>query len=148
MAHPRTHGPILERPHRLALTGALTGVGIALIAALAWPRAERVRGHAYAVPSGDDRVVVEVLNASGRDGLARRVARQLRTHGLDVVNFGNESAAESTRVLLRRGAPGLAEQVRGALGQGTVVVAPDTLRRVDVTVVLGSDFLMQADLRP
>jgi calcineurin-like phosphoesterase len=126
----------------------VTGVSIALVAALAWPRAERVRGHAYAVPSGEDRVVVEVLNASGRDGLARRVARQLRSRGLDVVNFGNESPSDSTRVLLRRGAPEAAEQVRGALGQGTVVVAPDTLRRVDVTVVLGADYLVQAELRP
>ncbi len=118
------------------------------VAVAAWPRAERVRGPAYAVPSGDRRVVVEVLNASGRDGLARRVTRELRRRGLDVVGFGNWPGTDSTQVLLRRGETGAAEQVRGALGQGVVRSEPDTLRRVDVTVVLGADFRMQAELRP
>ncbi len=115
---------------------------------VAWPRPEMVRGHPYAIPSGEDRVVVEVLNASGRDGLARRVTRELRSRGLDVVSFGNEPATDSTLVILRRGDGGAADAVRGALGQGVVRAEPDTLRRVDVTVVLGADFRMEAELRP
>ncbi len=107
-----------------------------------------MRGHAYAVPSGDDRVEVEVLNASGRDGLARRVTRVLRSRGLDVVSFGNEPGADSTLVILRRGDGRAADAVQGALGQGAVRVELDTLRRVDVTVVLGADFRMEAELRP
>ena len=114
----------------------------------AWPRPEKVRGHAYAIPSGDDRLLVEVLNGSGRDGLARRVTRELRRRGLDVVNFGNGAGAESTAVVLRRGDASAAERVRGALGQGRVRTEPDSLRRVDVTVVLGADFQLLADFRP
>jgi calcineurin-like phosphoesterase len=118
------------------------------VALAAWPRPEKVRGHAYAIPSGDDRVVVEVLNASGRDGLARRVTRELRSRGLDVVSFGNEPGTDSTLVILRRGDGGAADAVRGALGQGIVRAELDSLRRVDVTVVLGTDFRMEAELRP
>jgi hypothetical protein len=110
---------------------------LSAVALAAWPRPEKVRGHAYAIPSGADRVVVEVLNASGRDGLARRVTRELRSRGLDVVSFGNQPGIDSTLVLLRR-----------ALGQGIVRTELDTLRRVDVTVVLGTDFRMEAELRP
>lgn len=119
-----------------------------MVTLVAWPRAEKLPGHAYAVPPGADRVVVEVLNGSGRDGLARRVTRELRSRGLDVVNFGNEAAADSTLVVLRRGDEAAAAQVRGALGQGAIRVEPDTLRRVDVTVILGADYRQQAELRP
>lgn len=119
-----------------------------MVAVAAWPRPERVRGHAYAIPSGEERVVVEVLNASGRDGLARRVTRELRSRGLDVVTFGNEPGADSTLVILRRGDGAAAQAVRGALGQGVIREELDTLRRVDVTVVLGADFRMEAELRP
>ena len=41
-----------------------------------------------------------------------------------------------------------AEQVRGALGQGSVREMPDTLRRVDVTVVVGADYVPDQELRP
>jgi hypothetical protein len=65
----------------------------------------------------------------------------LRRRGIDVVYFGNaEDAVDSTRVIVRRGDPERGRQVRQALGAGRVVVEPDTLRRVDVSVVLGEDF--------
>ena len=84
---------------------------------------------------------MEVLNGSRRAGVARAATRMLRRRGLDVVFYGNaEAATESTRVIVRRGDPGNGRQVRQALGSGRVVVEPDTLRRVDVSVVLGLDF--------
>jgi thiamine biosynthesis protein ThiC len=65
----------------------------------------------------------------------------LRRRGLDVVFYGNaEVAIESTRVIARRGDSIAAREVRQAIGAGRVVVEPDTLRRVDVSVILGSDF--------
>jgi hypothetical protein len=65
----------------------------------------------------------------------------LRRRGLDVVFYGNaDAAAESTRVIVRRGDPGVGRDVRQAVGIGRVVVEPDTLRRVDVTVILGPEF--------
>jgi hypothetical protein len=84
---------------------------------------------------------VEVLNGSRKEGAARAATRLLRRRGLDVVFFGNADAAvESTRVIVRRGDSAPGRQVRQALGAGNIVVQPDTLRRVDVSVILGSDF--------
>jgi len=68
------------------------------------------------------RVTVEVLNASGRSGLARSGVRVLRQAGIDVVSFGNAPAAvgtlDSTRIVVRRPAAGVGvgDQVRRALG--------------------------------
>ncbi|HEX2220543.1 MAG TPA: LytR C-terminal domain-containing protein [Gemmatimonadales bacterium] len=99
------------------------------------------RVHAYPIPSPERRVTVEVLNGSRRAGAARAATRMLRRRGLDVVFYGNaESPVESTRVIVRRGDPGRARDVRQALGAGQVVLEPDTLRRVDVSVILGPDF--------
>ena len=97
--------------------------------------------HAYEIPSAKHRIVVEVLNATARPGLARIATRTLRRQGLDVVFFGNTDGTrvDSTRVIVRRGARGAGERVAGALGQGTVSVQPDTLRWVDVSVILGND---------
>jgi hypothetical protein len=65
----------------------------------------------------------------------------LRRRGLDVVFYGNaEAAVESTRVIVRRGDSTAAREVRQAIGAGRVVMEADTLRRVDVSVILGPDF--------
>jgi LytR cell envelope-related transcriptional attenuator len=86
-------------------------------------------------------VIVEVLNGTRRSGIAREATRMLRQRGLDVVYFGNaETVVDSTRVIVRRGDPGRGREVRQALGAGMIVVQPDTLRRVDVSVILGPDF--------
>jgi hypothetical protein len=86
-------------------------------------------------------VTVEVLNGSRRAGAARAATRMLRRRGLDVVFYGNaESAVESTRVIVRRGDQEQARDVRQVLDAGRIVVEPDTLRRVDVSVILGPDF--------
>jgi hypothetical protein len=99
------------------------------------------RAHAYPIPSPERRITVEVLNGTKRAGVARAATRMLRRRGLDVVFYGNADAAvESTRVIVRRGDPGAGRDVRQAIGVGRVSLEPDTLRRVDVSVVLGPDF--------
>lgn len=107
-------------------------------------------GHAYDIPSGPDRTQVEVLNGSGRTGLARLGARRLRRFGVDVVYFGNADSVgrDTTQIILRRGDRDRAEQVKQALGAGAIGVQTDTLRRVDVTVILGRDFTPDEDGRP
>jgi hypothetical protein len=113
------------------------------------PEREQVQGHAYPLPAPDRRITVEVLNASGRAGLARGATRLLRRQGLDVVFFGNaDTAADSTRIMVRRGDPGAGRDVRDALGMGRVTIQPDTLRRVDVSVTLGRDFRIRGDVHP
>jgi hypothetical protein len=85
-------------------------------------------------------VVVEVRNGTGRIGLARQVTRLLRERGVDVLYFGSGPATDSTRILVRRGDAARGEDVARVLGAGSVRVAPDSLLRVDVTILLGSDY--------
>ena len=98
------------------------------------------------------RLVVEVLNASGRAGLARAGTRVLRRAGIDVVHFGNAPAGapplDSTRILLRRGDEAAARRVRNALGVGTIVPAADSELLLDVSVLLGADFAPPRELHP
>jgi hypothetical protein len=73
----------------------------------------------------------------------------LRRHGLDVVFLGNaDSLAELTRVIVRRGDPSRARYVAQSLGAGKVEVETDTLRRVDVSVILGNDFRPRLKIHP
>jgi LytR cell envelope-related transcriptional attenuator len=104
---------------------------------------------APATPAPKGRVQVEVLNGTGRQGAARTATRMLRRHGLDVVFLGNaDSLVDSTRIIVRRGAPDRARYVAATLGAGKVVVETDTLRRVDVSVILGEDFRPRLEVHP
>lgn len=101
------------------------------------------------VVTDGSRIMVEVLNATPRRGLARVGTRALRDAGIDVVFFaGADTTLDSTLVLVRRGALERGERVVKALGRGRLRMAPDTLRRVDVSVLLGKDYRPPPDLRP
>lgn len=148
--------PILELSGR-RFGAALIALGVAAASAAAVAGHGRGRpaaaivGHAYPVPSPERRIQVEVLNATARPSLARVATRLLRREGLDVVFFGNaddDARRDSTRVIARRGDRSGAERVARALGQGVVSVRTDTLRRVDVTVLLGADYRPAADPHP
>jgi hypothetical protein len=116
---------------------------------LLWPRPAKPPAQAFPVPSPTGRVIVEVLNGTGRQGAARTATRMLRRQGLDVVFLGNaDSLAEMTRVIVRRGDPSRARYVAQALGAGKVEVETDTLRRVDVSVILGEDFRPRLSIHP
>jgi hypothetical protein len=93
------------------------------------------------VPSIDSGRRVEVLNASGRAGLARQATDQLRAAGFDVVYFGNAARAESTSIALDRvGKFEIAQAVANALGIARTETRRDTTRLVEVSVILGSDW--------
>ena len=139
---------MVPRTARIGLIAAgaiLITAGIVLAARM---QRDRVPGHAYAIPSADNRIIIEVLNGNGRTGLARTVTRQLRQQGLDVVFFGSTERTDSTAIVVRRGDAGAGSVVAKALGAGMVRVEQDTLRRVDVSVILGADFKPAADLHP
>ena len=131
---------------------AVLGVLVAFAAVAFHIRAGRpsaARDHLYPVPGGDDVVQVEVLNASGKQGLGRVGTRTLRRNGFDVVFFGTaDTTSDSTHLILRRGSRERAEEVRKALGLGMIEVANDSTRRVDVTVVLGMDWKGPEELHP
>jgi len=103
---------------------------------------------AIGATTGGPRVTAEVLNASGRPGLARHGTHQLREAGIDVVAFGTaDTSLDTTVVLVRRGEREAGVRVANALGGAPVRMAPDSLPRVDVTVLLGKTWI-PASRRP
>ena len=93
--------------------------------------------------AGLGRVRVEVLNAGGREGMARLATDHLRDRGFDVVYFGNaeDFGQDSTIVLDRAARPQAAYAVGQALGTDWVESQPDANLYLDVTVLLGSGWL-------
>ncbi|MGH7656623.1 MAG: LytR C-terminal domain-containing protein [Gemmatimonadales bacterium] len=134
----------------LGLIGAALLIGVVALVVLR-PGEDQVAGHAYAIPSANHRILVEVLNGTDRTGLARDVTRRLRAAGLDVITFGNATAEQrrdTTRILVRRGDSTAADPVRQVLGLGRTSVVRDTLLRVDITVILGPDYIPQGPFHP
>ena len=108
---------------RLQRIGLIAGALLVAIVGLVLANragGDRVPGHAYSIPSGDDRIIVEVMNGTSRQGLARTAARVLRRQGIDVVFFGNSPVVDSTLVIARRGDERRAAEVAKALGTGKV----------------------------
>jgi hypothetical protein len=131
------------------LRTALLLIVLAVVAVLLWSSVQGVRSGEeprigpveIAVP-GRDAIRVEVLNASGVPGVARRGTERLRSRGFDVVYYGNASgfSPESSVVIDRAGNTAAADSVAGALGLRSVRVNPDSTLYLDVTVVLGRDW--------
>lgn len=85
---------------------------------------------------------IEVLNASGRSGLARAATGHLRDGGFDVVHFGNAAgfSGDSSIVITRTADDAVARAVARHLGIELVQAGPDTTLLVDATVILGRDW--------
>lgn len=104
---------------------------------------------AYA-PTGT-RVKVRVLNASGTRGLARRATVYLRALGYDVVDYDSDRGPErdSSEVVIHMADTTVGSRMVRALRTGHTVVRRDSLRYVDLTVILGRDWQPPAEsLRP
>jgi hypothetical protein len=152
MAYSRSYRAVLEQLSRRWIWATLTAGLMVLVAVTAFlRRAERqpAVSHAFAIPPVQGRLIVEVLNGTQRQGAARTATRMLRSHGVDVVFLGNaDSAATLTRVIVRRGDPERARTVAAVLRTGRISVDTDTLRRVDVSVILGEDFRPRLGIHP
>jgi hypothetical protein len=98
-------------------------------------------------PKPAGRVRVEVLNASGVPGLAAKGRTMLRDRGFDVVYVGNASGFEpdTSLVLDRVGRMELARSVADEMAIPRVYPRPDSNVFVDVTVVLGKDWVATED---
>lgn len=86
------------------------------------------------------RIKVEVLNATETRGLGRLATAWLRDQGFDVVGTGTAPTAErrdSTLVLDRSGHADWAKLAAEAMGGARVESRPDSLRYVDLTVLIG-----------
>ena len=139
----------------LVVAALLTIPGIGLAAAVVDAR----RGHGASAMQGqagnvqavpEQRIRVQVLNATSTRGLGRRVMLYLRDRGFDVVEVGtSRRTQDSTMVLDRSRHPEWAQRVAEALGGARVVSRPDSSRYLDVTVILGTTWRPPAQpLRP
>lgn len=141
MAPSCRNGRLLEHADTRRLIA--TGVVVVGVAAAAWFVAGRIRAPEQTVIPGDGAhpVVVEVLNGTDVDGLAREVARRLRRQGIDVVYFGsgNRTDLDSTRIMIRRGDTTVARPIREALGLGRVASELDPSLLLDASVIVGRD---------
>lgn len=108
------------------------------------PRADLVTVPATgrAAPPAQAAGRIEVLNASGRSGLARAATDRLRDGGFDVVFFGNASGfdGDTTLILDRTGDDAVARAVARYLGMGVVRTQRDTTLFLDATVIIGRDW--------
>lgn len=87
------------------------------------------------------RVRVQVLNGSGRNGLARRATQQLRDHGYDVVDYGSRGdTTQITEVQVTAATRAWGERIAKALARGRVRERESSLGYVDVIVLLGHDW--------
>ncbi len=137
-----------ERLQGLVVVGVVLAAGIFIGSAVSqWrplpqeePAAQPPRN---ATAAGLGRVRVEVLNAGGREGMARLATDHLRDRGFDVVYFGNaeDFGQDSTMVLDRVARPQAAYAVGQALGTDWVESQPDANLYLDVTVLLGSGWV-------
>lgn len=148
MARKRGSGGRRGRPRRRA-ERAILFVTLGLVGAFAVSLAAQLLGgpeaggEAAARTIGDPaQVRVEVLNAAGTPGVARDATHHLRTHGFDVVYFGNAPRFERgpSVVLDRVGDPARAAAVAAALGIDSVATARDAGLLLDVSVMLGEDW--------
>jgi hypothetical protein len=85
---------------------------------------------------------VEVLNASGRGGMARAATEHLRDGGFDVVFFGNASGfdGDSSVVIDRIGDDAIARAAARRLDITRVITQRDTTLFLDATVIVGRDW--------
>jgi hypothetical protein len=90
-----------------------------------------------------ERIRVEVLNGGGHAGAAGEATDQLRDLGFDVVFFGNAGTfdRDSSVVLDRTGHLEAARGVADALGIRNVRSEPDSNLYLDVSVVLGREWV-------
>ena len=127
-----------------ALAGALVAIAVGIFGArrLAGSRPSLALGDTTRAPQGQS-TVVEVLNASGTTGLAKRATFYLRDRGFDVVYFGNDPLGRLSKTLVvdYTNKPDAAEVLAKVLGGATIQRGRDSLQRgLDITVRLGSDY--------
>ncbi|MEC9015491.1 MAG: LytR C-terminal domain-containing protein [Gemmatimonadota bacterium] len=135
---------------RLLLVGVSLFIAlIAVMVLVGLPEESAPLAEATAVnqPVVDGRVTVEVLNAGGVSGVARAATATLRSAGFDVVSFGNASSFDQVEsvVVDRIGDPNRALSVASVLGIRNVRSEPDSNLYLDISVLLGSQWVLPKD---
>jgi len=122
-------------------------VGVVILLQLPDESAPRAEASAVDQPVVDGRVRVEVLNAGGVSGVARKATAALRSAGFDVVWFGNASSFSRVEsvVVDRVENSNPAQSVAAVLGIRNVRSEPDSNLYLDISVLLGSQWLLPVD---
>lgn len=105
-------------------------------------------GDTTRAPQGQ-RVTVEVLNASGTGGLAKRVTFLLRDRGFDVVHYNNDPDGRRSETLIRdfTNKPEAAERLARVLGGARIERTKDPLDRgLDLSVKIGAAYTPVAEV--
>ena len=143
--------------NRVVLAGAVVALSVAGVGAW-WVVAHAAGSHSadlrpvigvdtMRLVAANVRVKIEVLNASGERGRARRAMHYLRDRGFDVVSVGNAvRRQDSSVVYVRSGNPQWAAYAARALGSARVEFRPDSSRFLDLTLVLGASFRPPAQI--
>jgi hypothetical protein len=98
-------------------------------------------GRPLPLPPGKALGRIEVLNGTGRSGLARAASEQLRAAGYDVVYFGSRGSDVLTSVVIDRvGKPAIASGAAKALSIASVKTDRDSTLLLDATVIVGADW--------
>lgn len=97
-------------------------------------------------PSPRDEVRVQILNGNGAPGIGEVVAERLVGQGFRVILSGNAQRLDYQRTLIitydaTAQGEALAERARRRLGVGQVQVSAQQQGIVDLTIVVGKDFL-------
>lgn len=155
--------PPVDTARRWRQVGAITAVVVLVSLAGWWWRSRGTPSTpvSTAAPVVDSlarapdgvRIIVRVVNTSGVGdrSVARRAALHLRALGYDVVDFDWEKKGtrDSTSIVVHTDHPDWGERVQRALGVGVLSAKKDPLRDVDVTVLLGRDWIAPTEpLRP
>ena len=130
------------------LTIAIVSAAVAVVATATTLTARRAPLHREMDPSAraEQRVRVQVLNATRTRGLGRRAMLYLRDQGFDVVEVGTATPKLDTTVVLDRSShPTWAKEIASSLGVARVEARPDSSRYLDVTVLVGSSWRPPAE---
>jgi anionic cell wall polymer biosynthesis LytR-Cps2A-Psr (LCP) family protein len=97
-------------------------------------------------PSADGEARVQILNGNGVPGIGQQVARELVGHGFRVLLTGNARELTYRKTLIvtydeTAAGRDLAQRARDLLGVGQVQVSAQQQGIVDLTIVVGKDFL-------
>lgn len=86
-------------------------------------------------------IKIEVLNGTSRNGLANSVATKLKEKGYNVTKIGNNGNKDSIKTsIINRTEENYAKEIKSFLGKGAVKTEIEVDSKVDVTVILGSDY--------
>lgn len=86
-------------------------------------------------------ITVEVLNATSRSGLASKVAEKLKNEGYNVTKIGNyKTTTNIATKIVNKTDENCAKQIKEFLNIGKIENEKEDDAKVDVTVILGSDY--------